>query len=66
MGEVVYISRVQVVRQRGPLHEAHLPGREDAVTFGVHSEMAAHYGVSSDDYPLDATTMDHVVAVACG
>jgi hypothetical protein len=66
MGEVVYTSRVRVLRHRGPLREAQVPGRDEPVTFGVHSEIAAHYGVMSEDFPPDATTLDYVVAAACG
>jgi hypothetical protein len=66
IGDVVYTSRVRVLRHRGPLREAQLPGRDEPVTFGVHSEVAAHYGVTPEDFPPDATTLDYVVAAACG
>lgn len=66
MPEPVYISKVQVSRKKGPVREAQIPGRSDLVTFGVHSEVAAHYGISPDDYPPDATTLDYVVAAAGG
>jgi hypothetical protein len=66
MGEVVYTSRVRVLRHRGPVREAQVPGRDEPVTFGVHSEVAAHYGVAPEDSPPDATTLDYVVAAACG
>jgi hypothetical protein len=66
MGDVVYTSRVKVVRHRGPLREAYLPSKKDPITFGVHSEIAEHYGVAAEDYPPDATTLDYVVAAACG
>lgn len=66
MGEVVYTSRVKVIRRQGPVREAHLPAKEDPITFGVHSEVAEHYGVSQEDFPADATTLDYVVAAAGG
>lgn len=66
MGEVVYRSEVKIERLRGPVRKAWLPARTDPVTFGVHSEVAEHYGVSPDDYPPDATTLDYVVAAAAG
>jgi hypothetical protein len=34
--------------------------------FGVHSEVAEHYGVSADQFPPHATTLDYVVAAAGG
>ena len=48
------------------MREAQVPGRHEPVTFGVHSEVAAHYGVAPEDSPPDATTLDYVVAAACG
>jgi hypothetical protein len=66
MGEVKYVSEVSVVRKRGPMREARLPGRDDPVSFGVHSDVAEHYGVSPDDYPPQTTTLDYLVASAAG
>jgi hypothetical protein len=66
MGEVVYVSRVAITRKRGPLREAVLPGRDEPITFGVHSEIAEHYGVDLKDFPPDATTLDYVAAAAGG
>ena len=56
MGDVVYTSKVKVVRHKGPVREAYLPARKGAVTFGVHSEVAKHDGVDPGDSPPDATT----------
>ena len=64
--DVVYRSVVEVERIRGPMRRARLPGRDEDVTFGVHSEIAEHYGVSPDAYPPDTTTLDFVVAAAVG
>lgn len=63
---VVYRSEITIERLRGPMRKAWLPVLEEPVTFGVHDEVAAHYGVSPDDYPPDATTLDYVVAAAGG
>jgi hypothetical protein len=63
---VVYRSTVEVERIRGPIRRARLPGRDGPVSFGVHSDIAEHYGVSPDDYPPDTTTIDYVVAAAVG
>jgi hypothetical protein len=64
--EVVYRSRVKIERVRGPIRNAWVPGREDPVTFGVHDEIAAHYGTDLGQFPPDATTLDYVVAAAGG
>jgi hypothetical protein len=66
VGDVAYTSKVHVVRERGPLRTATVPGRDEPVTFGVHGEIAEHYGVAPNEYPFDATTIDYLVASAGG
>jgi hypothetical protein len=66
MGDVVYRSVIEVERIKGPLRRAWLPALEEPITFGVHSAIAEHYGVSPDDYPPDATTIDYLVSAAAG
>lgn len=66
MSEVTYVSRVRIERLGGPERLAYLPAEEDPVVFGVHSEVAEHYGVSPDQFPPHATTLDYVVAAAGG
>jgi len=66
MAESAYISRVRIDRLGGPQRLAHLPGEEEPVAFGVHSDVADHYGVSAEDLPPHATTLDYVVAAAGG
>ena len=61
-----YVSRVRIERLGGPQRLAHLPAEEEPVIFGVHSEVAEHYGVSPDRFPPHATTLDYVVAAAGG
>ena len=66
MAEVKYVSKVKVEQVEGKIRRAHLPVQEDPVYFGVHSEVAEHYGVSPEDVePYDAT-LDYVVASAGG
>ena len=48
------------------MRKAWLPTKDDHITFGVHSEVAEHYGVDQDAYPADATTLDYVVAATGG
>lgn len=66
MAEVVYRSKVTVERDRGPLRHALLPATDEPVAFGVHGAVAEHYGVSPEEYPPTATTLDYVVAAAAG
>jgi hypothetical protein len=63
---VAYTSRVTIERVRGTIRNAAIPGRTEPVTFGVHSEIAEHYGVSPEEFPPDATTLDYLVAAAGG
>ncbi len=66
MGEVVYTSRVRVERLRGSLRRASLPGTDEPIFFGVHDEIADHYGVPRGGEAERPTTLDHVVAAAAG
>lgn len=66
MADVVYTSKVEIVRERGPLRSAHLPAEDTPVPFGVHGAVAEHYGVRPEDHPPHATTLDYVVAAAGG
>jgi hypothetical protein len=66
MAEPAYISRVRIERLGGPQRLAHLPAADEPVRFGVHDEVAEHYGVAPDQYPPTPTTLDYVVAAAGG
>ncbi len=43
--QVVYTSKIKIERVKGPLRRAYLPQEDEPVLFGVHSEIAEHYGV---------------------
>ena len=62
---VAYRSRVRLERIKGPLRIAHLPIDGETV-FGVHSEVAEHYGVSPQISEPHATTLDYIVAATSG
>ncbi len=64
--QVVYTSTSSIERIKGPLRKAYLPQVQEPVKFGVHSEIAAHYGVDPDVHEPQATTLDYVVAAAAG
>jgi len=66
MSEVVYVSRVRVEREAGPLRSAWLPAESEPVKFGVHGAIAEHYGVSPNVSEPHATTLDYIVAAAGG
>ncbi len=64
--EVVYTSHARIERVKGPLRRAYLPQEENHVFFGVHSEVAEHYGVDTNVHEPHATTLDYVVAATSG
>lgn len=64
--EVVYRPTIRIERVEGPNRLAWLPATEKPVSFGLHSEVAEHYGIDPDTYPPDATTIDYVIAAAGG
>lgn len=66
MGEIVYRSEVHIEREEGPLRYARLPAREDRIAFGVHSDVAEHYGLTEGGFDAHTTTLDYVVAAAGG
>jgi hypothetical protein len=66
MAETAYISEVRIERLGGPRRLAHLPAADEPVHFGVHSEVAEHYGVDPDRIPPEPATLDYLVAAAAG
>ena len=63
---VVYRSRVRIERVKGPLRRAYLPIEPEPVLFGVHSEIAQHYGTDLTVHEPHAATLDYLVAATAG
>ena len=57
--EVVYVSHVRVERIRGPLRRAEVPGSVEPIYFGVHDEIADHYGDPDADRAKVERAFDH-------
>ena len=66
VSELAYISRIRVEPVEGKIRRAHLPVQEEPVLFGVHSEVAEHYGVSPEQVEPHDTTLDYLVAATGG
>lgn len=67
MSEVVYTSRVHIVRERGPVRTANLPGESRPITFSVHGGIAAYYNVDSSALgESHAATIDYAIAATAG
>ncbi len=63
---VAYTSRVRIERVKGTLRRAYVPVEPAPILFGVHSEVAEHYGVDTAIHEPHATTLDYLVASAAG
>ncbi len=66
VAEVTYVSRVRVEPVEGKVRRAYLPIQEEPVLFGVHGEVAEHYGVSPEEAGSYDTTLDYLVAATGG
>lgn len=67
MGDVVYQSRVEIIRQLGPIRVAQLPGEPNPIVFSVHGAIAAHYGRKPEEIgEPHAATLDYIVAATGG
>ena len=65
MDAPTYVSKVRIVRERGPIRQAFQPV-DTQVMFGTHGPVREHYGTAPGQYPDHATTLDYVVAAAAG
>ena len=63
---VAYRSVVRIERIKGSLRRAYLPAEPQPVFFGVHSEIAEHYGVDPQINEPHAATLDYLVAATAG
>ena len=66
MSDVVYQSDSRIERVKGPLRRAFLPVEAEPVLFGVHSQVAEHYGVDTNVHDPHATTLDYVISATGG
>jgi hypothetical protein len=66
MTQPAYVSHVRIERLGGPQRLAYLPAQSEPVAFGVHDEVAEHYGTPPGKFPPRPTTLDYVVAAAAG
>jgi len=64
--DVAYVSRVELDPVKGKIRQARIPAEDSPVLFGVHGEVAEHYGVAPGEEEPHATTLDYVVAAAGG
>jgi len=63
---VVYRSRSRIERIKGPLRRAYLPAATEPVWFGMHDEVAEHYGMDPSAHAPHTATIDYLVAATAG
>ena len=61
MADVTYVSRAKIEPVKGRIRRGYIPAEEEPVLFGVHDEIAEHYGVSPDEEEPHSSTLDHLV-----
>jgi hypothetical protein len=66
MDKPTYVSKIRIVRDRGPIRRAYLPIEPEPILFGTHDEVREHYGTQAGLFPDHATTLDYLVAAAAG
>ena len=66
MANLTSVSRVRVEPVKGRVRRAFIPAEDEPVFFGVHDEVAQHYGVEPGAEEPHASTLDYVVAAAGG
>ena len=64
MAELIHVSRVRIVKDKGPTRRAYIENFPDPVRYGVHGGIKKFYGVEpEEEIP---TTLDHIVAAVAG
>jgi hypothetical protein len=64
MGELIHVSRIRIVKDKGPDRRAYIEPFPEPVRYGVHGGIKKFYGVEpAEELP---TTLDHIVAAVAG
>lgn len=64
VAEVIHISKVKIIKDKGPLRRAYIENFPEPVRYGVHGRLKQFYGLEpEEELP---TTLDHVIAAVAG
>ena len=64
MAELIHVSKVRIVKDKGPVRRAYIESFAEPLRFGVHGGIKKFYGVEpEEDLP---TTLDHMIAAVAG
>ena len=67
MGNVVYVSKSQLVRKEGPLRVAQLPGESRPGFYSAHGAIAEHYKLDPAKLKEShSSTIDYVISATAG
>lgn len=64
--QIVYVSNVTIEPVTGAIRHAYIPPDKTKVIFGVHNEIAEHYGTNVSETEAHSTTLDYIVAATGG
>lgn len=64
MAEVIHVSHVKILKDKGPVRRAYIENFPEPLRFGLHGGIKKFYGVEPEE-ELPAT-IDHVVAAVGG
>jgi hypothetical protein len=64
VADLIHVSRVKIVKDKGPVRRAYIERFPEPVRYGVHGGIKKFYGIEpEEDLP---TTLDHVIAAVAG
>ena len=64
MTELIHVSRIRIVKDKGPVRRAYIESFPEPVRYGVHGGVKKFYGMEpEEDLP---TTLDHMIAAVAG
>jgi hypothetical protein len=64
MGDLIHVSKVRILKDKGPVRRAFIEQFPEPVRYGVHGGIKKFYGVEpEEELP---TTLDHVIAAVGG
>src|SRR3970040_338430 len=64
MAELIHVSKVKIIKDKGPVRRAYIEAFPEPVRYGVHGGIKKFYGVEpEEELP---TTLDHIIAAVAG
>jgi len=66
MGEIVHTSRIQIMREGGPVRRATIEGFPGEIRYGVHGGIKDFYGYKLKPEEEHPATLDYVISAIGG